>query len=165
MKIKFVILVWLTIFSSNFLFSQAYLDSLGLIDSNFKIQKYVAEIKNYINLNEIVLKGDSDFLRNDLSIINSHFKTTLFMKLKGASGFKFNKADSITKKINIELFELKFREKEDCKKAFTFFNGRERHSWGEFKIYSNAVIKNDMMLLIVTSQVKNKSLIEFINNY
>ena len=163
MRTKIIILTLSTLFSCNSLLSQVYLDSFGKIDSNFKIQKYIADVKDYIGTNKVFLKKDSNFIRNNLSIINAHFKTKLFLKLKSASAFKFNNTDSATNKISVQFFELKFIKKEDCQRAMKFFDGRKENGWGEFKIYSNATVKNDMMFLAITSQVRNKNLNEFIN--
>lgn len=163
MRTKIIILTLSAIFSYSSLLCQVYLDSFGKVDSNFKIQKYVANVKNYVSTNDTFLKRDSNFLRKDLSIINAHFKTKLFLKLKCAYAFKYNNAVSDTNKISVQFYELKFIKKEDCQKAMKFFNGRKENGWGEFKIYSNATVKNDMMFLAITSQVRNKNLIEFIN--
>lgn len=164
MRNKIIILTLSAIFSCSSLLCQVYLDSFGKVDSNFKIYKYIVEVENYVSTNDAFFKRDSNFIRNDLSIINAHFNSKLFLKLKCASAFKYINIVGDTNKIGVHFFELRFINKEDCQKAIKFFNEKKEVSWGKVKMYSNAIVKDDMIFLAITSQVRNKNLLEFINN-
>ena len=162
MKIKILILVSITIFSFKISFSQIHLDSFGKIDSTFKIKKYLSNVEKYLLQDDYCLRKDSIFLRNELRAINKHFKTKLFSKLICASAFNLNCTDSVVNNINVHFLELKFLKNEDCKRAMKFFDKNNENSWGKIKIYSNAVVKENIMFMVITSKVRNKKLIEFI---
>ncbi|MBY0349049.1 MAG: hypothetical protein K2W79_12385 [Hydrotalea flava] len=164
MTTKFIILTLGAIFFCSSLLSQPYLDYFGKIDSNFKIQKFIEDVEKYMGTDQSFIAKDSNFIHNDLKEIGANFKTKIFSKLESAFAYRFNNIDTSGNKISFQFFELKFIRKKDCQKAMIFFDGHKKHSWGEFKIYSNAVVKNDMMFLVITSQVRNNNFLEFINN-